>query len=92
MSDYNSSKSTDGCATGLAAVAVMLVAVPVILVFSLLMAFPVEWLWNYLFADPITSILGFGLHQLDFWHALALLVLCSLLFKSSGSSGNNSKS
>ncbi len=48
-----------------------------------LLAFPVMWLWGYLFTGP-ASILGTPLPALDFWHAWALLILSGLLFKSSG--------
>jgi hypothetical protein len=53
-----------------------------------LVAFPVMWLWNYLFTDG--SILGVSLPALDFWHAWALLVLTGLLVKS-GSVGATGK-
>jgi hypothetical protein len=41
-----------------------------------LFALPVMWLWNYAAVD-------LGARSLDFSHALALSLLCSLLFKSS---------
>lgn len=50
-----------------------------------LFAFPVMWLWNYLFTGD-ASILGFPLATLDFWHAWALLVFAGLVVKS-GSAG-----
>ena len=52
------------------------------LVFAVILAFPVMWLWNGCLVglvvgiNPITS----------FWQAFGLMLLCSLLFKSSSSS------
>lgn len=52
-----------------------------IIVFAILMAFPVMWLWNACLVglvagiNPITS----------FWQAFGIMLLCSLLFKSSSS-------
>ena len=47
-----------------------------IVIGSLLIAFPVMWLWNYVMPDL------FGLIKIGFWQALALSVLCGFLFKS----------
>lgn len=53
---------------------------------AVLFAFPVKWLWNY-----VVPYLFRGVPELDFWHALALLTLCGLLFKSSSPSSSDSK-
>ena len=47
---------------------------------AVLWALPVMWLWDYLMPTL------FGLKEITFCQALALGVLCSLLFKSSSSS------
>jgi hypothetical protein len=61
---------------------VLLIVVGIIaiaFVFAILLAFPVMWLWNGCLVgliagiNPITS----------FWQAFGLMLLCSLLFKSS---------
>lgn len=54
---------------------------------AVLFAFPVKWLWNY-----VVPYLFHGVPELDFWHALALGMLCGMLFKSSSSSSSSSKS
>jgi len=43
---------------------------------SLLMAYPVKWLWNYLM--PYL----FNLPEIGAWKAFCLLLLCGFLFKS----------
>ncbi len=57
---------------------------------AILTAFPLMWLWNY--------VVPFVFHGtflaavvLDFWHALALSLLCGCLFKSSSSSSSSDK-
>ena len=47
--------------------------------FALLFALPVMWLWNWLM--PVI----FSLPVIDFWQALGLSFLSSLLFKSNHS-------
>ena len=44
---------------------------------SALFALPVMWLWNYVVPYQ------FGLKEIDFLHAWALMVLCNFIFKSS---------
>lgn len=51
--------------------------------FSLVMAFPTMWCWNYVM--PYL----FGLKVITFWHALSLNILAGMLIKSSHT--NNSK-
>jgi len=48
-----------------------------------LFALPVMWLWNYVVPYQ------FGLKEIDFLHAWALMVLCGFIFKSG--SVNNKK-
>ena len=43
---------------------------------SALFALPVMWLWNYVVPYQ------FGLKEIDFLHAWALMVLCGFIFKS----------
>lgn len=52
--------------------------------FSALFALPVMWLWNFVIPEV------FKLPMLNFYQAWALLLLTSLLVKSSG--GSSSKS
>lgn len=46
-----------------------------IVFFAIIGAFPVMWLWNYVMPAM------FGLAKVNFWQALALIVLSGLLFK-----------
>lgn len=54
--------------------------IAVIVGFSLLIAFPVMWLWNWLM--PMI----FGLIELNIWEALGVSLLSNALFKGSSSS------
>lgn len=65
---------------GYALIAVGFVAV--VAIGSILAAFPVMLLWNWL----MPAI--FGLKAISFWQALGLSILCGLLFKSSSSSSS----
>ena len=47
--------------------------------FACILAFPTMWLWNYICPSM------FHIGEIDFYHALALNVLCHILFKSSSS-------
>ena len=67
------------------AIITMIFALAVIVLFGVLAALPVMWLWNYLLTGE-ASIIGAPLPALDFWHAWSVLVLSSILFKSSNSS------
>ena len=62
---------------GLTALFLLLTAV-----IGLLVAWPVEWLWNWLMP------LLFGFRTITFWQALGLYALCSVLFKNSNSSSS----
>lgn len=48
----------------------------IVIAVSVLFAFPVKWMWNYVM--PYL----FNLREIDFKHALALNFLCGFLFKS----------
>jgi len=52
-------------------------------IIAFVMAIPVMLLWNYFMPDM------FGLAEINFWQALALSLLSSMLFKSAGSSSGN---
>lgn len=67
----------------------ILIGIGLAILIGALMAFPVMWLWNYLFTGE-ASILGSTLPTLDFWHAWALLVLTGILVRS-GSAGASAK-
>ncbi len=56
--------------------------VGVLIVFPLILGFPVMWLWNIVMPEL------FGLSTINFWTALALNLLCSFLFKSTGGKKN----
>ena len=51
-------------------------AIMVVLIISILMAFPTMWLWNWL----MPAI--FGLIKINFWKALGLNILTGILLKS----------
>lgn len=53
---------------------------PILVAVSAVYSVPVYLLWDYV--AP-----ALGVRAIDFWHAWALTLLCSLLFKSSGSQG-----
>jgi len=55
------------------------------IIISLIFAFPVMWLWNYAVVGTIA-----GVAPLTFWKALAMMVLCSFLFKPLGSGSSKS--
>jgi hypothetical protein len=63
--------------------AAVFIIVGVVVVVSILTAFPLMLLWNWLMPDL------FGLQQINFWQALGLAFLSNILFKSSTS--NSSK-
>ena len=55
----------------------------VVVVASILFAFPTMWLWNWLMPHL------FNLPQITLWEALGINLLTGLLFKSSTASSNN---
>lgn len=44
---------------------------------AILMAWPTQWLWNNCLAPAVSS-----LNQIEFWQALGINVLSSILFRS----------
>ena len=46
-------------------------------ILSLLLAWPVVWLWNFAVAPTVD-----GVHELTFWQAYCLSLLVSILFRS----------
>jgi hypothetical protein len=59
-----------------------LIFIVVLCIVAVLVAFPVKWMWNYLMPEL------FGLKEIGFWQALAMFVLCGLLFKPTSSSSS----
>jgi uncharacterized membrane protein len=64
-------------------IGVVVFGLVLIFVLAFLMAFPTMWLVNYILSD--TALVAVFGGPLTFWKALALNFVCSLLFKSSGS-------
>jgi hypothetical protein len=58
-----------------------------LLLLGFLCAYPTMWLVNYLFASKILVAL-FGVSRFDIWHAWALNILASFLFKSNSTSSS----
>ena len=52
---------------------------------SLLMAFPVKWMWNYV----VPSVTKGAVTEINFWQAFFGGWLCQILFKGSSSSRNS---
>lgn len=50
-------------------------ALVVIIIFSLLIAFPIKWLWNGVMPDV------FGLPEITFWKAYGMYLLSHLLLR-----------
>ena len=55
---------------------VLFLAIAILFGSSLIIAFPVEWLWNYLMPSL------FNLKEIGYWQAFCLLLLSGFLFKS----------
>ncbi len=54
-------------------------------VLALVLALPVMWLWNGCLVGTVD-----GIHPItSFWQAFGIMLLCSLLFKSSSSSSKS---
>lgn len=68
----------------LTAIGVLILALLIGVFVGVICAWPVQLLWNGL----ITSI--FGLRKIGFWEAWGLLILCSILFKSTQTSSKSS--
>jgi len=58
-------------------------AILMLVVLGILMAWPVQILWNLCLIQAID-----GLNSITFWQALGINILCSILFKSSTTSKN----
>lgn len=58
-------------------------ALLMLIVLGILMAWPVQLLWNGCLVEAVD-----GLNPITFWQALGINVLCSILFKNSSSSKN----
>ena len=56
-------------------------AISVIVAVSLLLAFPVMWLWNNALVGAIN-----GVNEIGFWQALGILILSGFLFKNTSAS------
>lgn len=61
-------------------IAAVITAVAVLIGFSLIMALPTMWLWDWLMPDL------FGLKEITLWQAWGLNFLSGMLFKSHTSS------
>lgn len=55
-------------------------AIAVLFVACILLAWPVQWLWNHSLVGAVD-----GIHQITFWQALGISFLFSILFKNSNS-------
>jgi hypothetical protein len=58
-------------------------AISMLVILGILMAWPVQILWNLCLIPAID-----GLNSITFWQALGINILCSILFKSSTTSKN----
>lgn len=72
---FQEEKKVDNLMTAAAAFIGLIVLV---VVFSMLFAFPVMWLWNWI----IPGLLGGSIGTLTWGKAWGLMVLCGFLFKS----------
>lgn len=61
-------------------IGMIVVGLLIVAAVALIMALPVMLLWNAIIPDI------FHLSSIDFWQALALTALCSILFKSTSNS------
>jgi hypothetical protein len=59
-------------------IAVLAVFVGIVLIIAVLVAFPIMWLMNYVFA-PSLMLAVFGVGKMTFWRALAFSVLTGFL-------------
>ncbi len=58
-------------------------ALAVVVVLSLLMAYPIMWLWNWALVPAVD-----GINLISFWQALGLNILFAVLFKSTNYKSN----
>jgi len=54
----------------------LLGAILVLVIFSIFMAFPIMWLWNYALVPAVD-----GVNSINVFQALCLMFLSSILFK-----------
>lgn len=57
---------------------VYILALVIVFISCILLAWPVQWLWNNCLVNAVD-----GIHTITFWQALGLGLLCSILFKNS---------
>jgi hypothetical protein len=62
----------------------LLGAILVVVVFSIFMAFPIMWLWNYALVPAID-----GVNSINVLQALCLMFLSSILFKTQVNNNKN---
>jgi len=58
----------------------------IVLIFGLVIGYPVKWCWNYV----MPHISNGALPEIGFWHALCLNMLAGFLIKPSSSSSSKS--
>lgn len=58
-------------------------ALAVVVVLSLLMAYPIMWLWNWALVPAVD-----GINLISFWQAYGLNILFTILFKSTNYKSN----
>lgn len=63
-------------------VTITITSIATVIIMSLLLAFPIMWMWNYIFTPATTQAL-FGIAKLTFWKTLWFGVLCGILIKGS---------
>jgi len=61
----------------IAIISAILILIFTISVFAIIIVFPFMWLWNWLMPTI------FGLIKINIWQSLGLIILSSILFKSS---------
>lgn len=63
---------------------VILLAIGIIILACLIIAWPVQWLWNNCLLNAVD-----GINTITFWQALGISLLFSILFKSSNINTKN---
>lgn len=53
----------------------LIIGIFLIVIFSIILGFPVMWLWNWI----VSSISG--LAKITFWEAVGINILCGFLFR-----------
>ena len=62
-------------------VGIVLVALGTLVVIAILLAWPVQLLWNYSLVGAVE-----GINPITFWQALGINILCGILFRNNSSS------